>query len=306
MATSGSEQSTLVRELLATANSRGGWGYYRGKEGRLEPTVWALLALAPTDRNTADLARDREFLAACQRADGWLVENAAWPVHIGFNALALLILQSRSELIEPQQVKALAAALVHTKGVQVPPSPSFAQDNSLQGWSWNPETFSWVEPTAWGTLALKKALRTGILSDSVARPRIEEAERLLFDRCCHDGGWNFGNANVMGRDLFPHVPTTAIALLALQDRRDNAAVLRSLGFLEAHWAEESSLFALGLTLISLAVHGRPTAAVEQRLRAHIAQQSDADRATLPSGSIHGCAVALCALSFKESGDAFRI
>ena len=33
---------------------------------------------------------------------------------------------------------------------------------------------------------------------------------LLADRACRGGGWNYGNANVLGQDLHPYVPTTAV------------------------------------------------------------------------------------------------
>ena len=50
-----------------------------------------------------------------------------------------------------------------------------------------------------------------------------------------DQGWNFGNATMMAQDLQPYLPTTALALLALQDRRDLPAVSTSLAYLEAQY-----------------------------------------------------------------------
>ena len=64
-----------------------------------------------------------------------------------------------------------------------------------------PATFSWVEPTSWCILALKKAA-----PDPTAREtadRVIEAERMLADRCCLEGGWNYGNSNVLGKELHP-------------------------------------------------------------------------------------------------------
>ena len=55
-----------------------------------------------------------------------------------------------------------------------------------------------------------------------SQERLEQAERLLFDRQCAGGGWNYGNSEVLGQKLHAYVPTTALALLALQDRRDPA------------------------------------------------------------------------------------
>ena len=51
-----------------------------------------------------------------------------------------------------------------------------------------------------------------------ADTRIRDGEAVLRDRVCVDGGWNYGNSNVFGKNLPAYIPTTAIALLALQDR----------------------------------------------------------------------------------------
>ena len=186
----------------------------------------------------------------------------------------------------------------------------YRQDNSLQGWSWLDATFSWVEPTAWGMLALQKAIRAGLLPEGPARARIAEAERLLIDRACRNGGWNFGNANVMGQDLFPHVPTTAIALLALQQRREEPTVARSLAFLESHWNEEPSTLALGLSLICLRTYGRPADAIRSQLLSLENKRNELSGA--PSGrtqqpqNSHTLAVALTALTLKDNDAVFKI
>ena len=41
------------------------------------------------------------------------------------------------------------------------------------------------------------------------------SERMLLDRRCRDGGWNFGNRRVLGADLPSYPETTALALMAL-------------------------------------------------------------------------------------------
>ena len=53
------------------------------------------------------------------------------------------------------------------------------QDPNLRGWPWTTGASSWVEPTAYALLALKSfapKLPWG------ARARIEEGERLVYDR----------------------------------------------------------------------------------------------------------------------------
>jgi hypothetical protein len=229
-------------------------------------------------------------------------------VNVAFNALVAFTWLNRRDLASDAQIRLLVGRLVLDKGVQLPQTTSYRQDNSLQGWSWLEATFSWVEPTAWAVLALKKAIRAGIVAEDVGRARIAEAERVLIDRCCRDGGWNYGNANVLGQDLFPHVPTTAVALLALQARREEPAVVRSLSFLESHWADEQSALALGLSSICLRTYGRAVDEIERQLLAIEQQRLERAEPARGRGEIrnhHARAVALTALSLNDH-DTFRI
>jgi len=298
----------LFDALQESANPAGGWGYEIHKASRLEPTCWALVAAGRASPN-ADLAPQRTFLEKCVRPGGYLVEDPRWPINVGFNALVAFTWLNQRGATTDERISSLLAWLTATKGVQAPQAPSYRQDNSLQGWAWLDATFSWVEPTAWGTLALQKGLRAGFIKEASAGARIDEAQRLLIDRCCRDGGWNFGNANVMGQDLFPHVPTTAIALLALQGRPEEPAVVRSLAYLESHWSDEPSPLALGLSLICLRTYGRTTRPIEARLRA--AEDARAEHAGSGSGrrqaeNLHALAVAVTALTLDDNDQVLRI
>jgi hypothetical protein len=299
----------LFDALMESANPTGGWGYEVRKASRLEPTCWALVAAGLASPNS-DLASHRTFLEKCVRTGGYLVEDPRWPINVAFNALVAFASLSHRGITTDERIRGLLAWLTAAKGVQAPQAPSYRQDNSLQGWAWLDATFSWVEPTAWGTLALHKGLRAGFVQEAPARARIDEAERLLIDRCCRDGGWNFGNANVMGQDLFPHVPTTAIALLALQGRPEEPAVVRSLAYLESHWSDEPSPLALGLSLICLHTYGRASSDIESRLRAleNARAEHAASGSTRPkqSENLHALAVAATALSLNGNDQVFRI
>lgn len=234
------------RDLLSLRNPDGGWPYYAGKASRLEPTAWALLALrAAGEPVTA------EPLVAWPRRNGWLVDRSSGAVNVAFNALAAIVLTA---LGAPAAVVApLRGALVTARGQKIAPSTINRQDNSLQGWAWTDGTFSWVEPTAWGLLALKKA---GSRAEA-ARARIGEAERMLVDRVCKDGGWNHGNSNMLGVELPAYVSTSALGLMAMRDRRADEPVARSLRYLRAHRLSERSAMALGLTRIALGLYGEP-------------------------------------------------
>jgi hypothetical protein len=92
--------------------------------------------------------------------------------------------------------------------------PSIVEfDPALDGWPWEVGASSMVEPTAHALMALRCAARTVDRADLAGR--IGTAERMLLDRRCRDGGWNFGNRRVLGADLPSYPETTALALMAL-------------------------------------------------------------------------------------------
>jgi hypothetical protein len=288
---------SLRRALLLAANPGGGWGYYAGKASRLEPTCWALLALGADPATSAHAA----FLTRSQRPGGWLVEDPRWPTNVAFNALAAFTWLARTGLSTDEARRQLVTALVSSKGVQGPPLDGTTQDNSLQAWAWIDGTFSWVEPTCWGLLALKRARRIG-LGAPAGEARVAEAEKLMTNRACQSGGWTFGNASMMRQDLRAYVPTTALGLLALRDRPADPVVARGLQFLEAHWEDEISATALGLSLVCLRAFGRPADALEARLRGEV-------EPALRFANLHGMAIALFALTFnagRDGSDVFAI
>src|SRR5207245_2935538 len=210
----------MRRALLSAVNADGGWGYYPGQASRLEPTCWALLALSAQPDVPLVRTKHREFFSRSLRRDGLLLEEAVRDEdrpNLAFNGLAILLFANQKELTPDGMLDRVTSALLDHRGIKLPQSNLSPQDNSLQAWSWIDSTFSWVEPTCWCTLALKKA--RPVSRDSWGR--ISEAERLLVDRCCTAGGWNYGNANMLGQDLRPYVSTTALGLLAMQDRRQD-------------------------------------------------------------------------------------
>ena len=249
-------RANLCTLLKAGRNADGGWAYQSGKRSRLEPTCWVLLALAQADSPSPDL----EVLRRWPRTNGWMVDVAGAPPNNAFNALAAVtLLQSVST---GPLAEAIIRLVIASKGIQLEPNPVARQDGGLQGWSWTEGTFSWVEPTAWSVLVLKQRLVYGPYPDAAARIRV--GEQMLKDRECEGGGWNYGNSNVYGQDLRPYVPTTALALLALQDRR-NDSVVRGLERLERDVVTERSAMALSLAVICLRIYGRPTAVPEEHL-----------------------------------------
>ena len=233
-----------LRDLLARRrNADGGLPYYAGRKSRLEPTAWALLALGD--------AKAHALLASWRSPKGLIVEPEIGSVNYGFNGLAALALAANPSAEPAGAGAAVARQLQAHRGERESAHPAIKQDPNLQGWSWTDGTFSWVEPTAWCTLAVKK-LASG---DPAARARIDEAEKVLVDRACVGGGWNAGNSEVYGLALPAYAPPTAVGVLALQNRRQDRVVVEATGFLRQHSAREGSTIALALSWLALTAIG---------------------------------------------------
>jgi hypothetical protein len=281
--------------LLDGVNSDGGWGYGRGKASRLEPTCWAMLALADDGDapDNAVLVRGAAArLTAWQGNDGLLMDIPGTPPNFAFNGLAGLAVHRAQALgysrepRGPLRLDPLLAGIESAQGILFGSSSINRQNNDLSGWPWHAGTSNWVEPTAWCTLALKKA-GTAAARGTVARVR--EAERLLIDRCCAAGGWNYGNSNMLGKELAPYVAATAPALLALQDRGALPEVAKSVAWLAANWRRELSTMALSLALVAMTAHHAAADDVLRELRARL-------EAAGPPANLASCAQALYALN----------
>jgi hypothetical protein len=225
----------------------------------------------------------------------WLVDVPGAPVNFAFNALAALTLLGHPD--GASGADHLARLILTVKGRRLDQSAALRQDNSLQAWPWVDGTFSWGEPTSLCLLLVKK-LRARLGAEAVER--IEVAETMLRDRACRDGGWNYGSSNVYGQELFPYVPTTALGLIALQDRTVDPVVVAALRYLEANYASEATPMALSLSIIALGVHARPVTAVHAVLVERLPKAFDA-------GSTLGRAMSLYALADASHGDTiFRL
>ncbi|MFN8059267.1 MAG: hypothetical protein U0Q12_08875 [Vicinamibacterales bacterium] len=271
----------------------GTWGYAEGRAGRLEPTAWAAIALSGSSSPpVAD-----EVLRSWPSAQGLYHESRTTPVNVTFNGLALLALLASGR--PGAASTALLRALLAKSGRTLPDSPVSRQNNALRGWAWVDDSFSFVEPTSTCLLAIKRAHRLG-LSDPAMAGRVDEAERLLVDRACEGGGWNYGNSNVFGRSLPPYVPTTALALLALQDRPALPAVETGLERLRRLALTEGSTLALGLTALCLSVFDWDVTPLLDQLETML------ERRRVPE-NVASLAIAAYALSVTDHGaSAIRI
>ena len=252
----------LIDHLRATQNSDGGWGSIRGRQSNTEATSLATLALNRVGPSThVSAERGITWLRQRQQPDGsWpltaSVNAGSWTTALAVTCLAnhantLSDVQRGAEWLLGHRGRSLGffASLLY----RVMPNRMPVRLNpSLHGWAWTTNEFSWVEPTAYALIALKK-LRRG--ESSAARPTILEAEAMLYDRACPGGGWNYGNSTVYGEALAPYLETTAIALVALQDRRDDERNRAGLEALKRMLGDAASGLGLSWCILCLRIHG---------------------------------------------------
>ncbi len=277
-----------VDSLVSLACAEGGWGYAPGQPPHPEPTCLALLALAgERDRQADAVSKALAWLETCALGDGTYRlgrgrHEAAWPT-----ALALFTL---AELGEPRaRLDPIAKALLALRGRPMGGKGEEQVndiDGGLVGWPWAEGTFSWVEPTAWACLALARA-------GQGAHPRVGEGRKLLLDRVLATGGVNYGNRRIFGVTLEAIPTPTALALLALQHRRDDDAVRRSFEYLRAHALASDDVEHLAWAILALDAFresGDTLEALKDRLRA--ARDDRATTAYLREAPLRQALVAL--------------
>jgi len=255
----------LIDFLLKSQNTDGGWGTVPGKRSQTEATALAILGLhAVKDNVTAQsLGRGLHWLIEQQQEDGsWPVttqiRESSWSSTFAIVALTVMgslgpQLQRGVQwlLAQKGQTASWRETLRYRWAPQTMPS---LLNPSLQGWSWVPYSASWVEPTAYALIALKK-LRP-FLDNGHIRGRIHQGELLLYDRMCDSGGWNYGNKRVLGEILSPYPDTTAVTLVALQDRQTESANQRSFQALVKMLEQTHSGLTLSWAVICSSLYGQ--------------------------------------------------
>lgn len=225
-----------LESLAAQALPEGGWGYLPGQPMHLEPTCLALLALAPQrDHYAALLELGQAALRKCVSPDGAYRldrgrEEAVWPT-----ALVLFVQATLGAPLE--EIQRTASRLLEVRGRR-PDDKQSAEvhdiDLNLEGWPWAEGNFSWSEPTAWACLALRRAGYGN-------HPRVQEGLKLLLDRTADEGGINYGNRRILGKQTEPIPGPTALMLLALQGYADHARVAASVAYLQEHASSSEDL-----------------------------------------------------------------
>lgn len=254
--------------LINAQRPDGGWGALPDKSSNTECTSLSVLAL--------DTLKNDHSIGNIKGGLDWLIqrqhENGSWPLSDSSTdaswttALAIIAL-SRFLRYQEQMVRA-ARWLLNQEGrtpgllARVISALSSRRttvvdlDPGLIGWSWVPRTFSWVEPTSYALIALKK-VRSSLPGTNIEE-RLHQGELMIYDRMCAGGGWNYGNSKVFGETLWPYPDVTAVALIALQDRRATQGNQESLRALRKMMQETDSGLALSWGSICLSVYGQDT------------------------------------------------
>ena len=257
----------VLNALLGRQNPDGGWGAAQDRSSNTEATALTLGALKAIGARSLDdrILRGALWLTARQNPDGgWRLNDVAtagsWTT-----ALAIIALSAFPE--HQKRVRDGAHWLLQQAGS----APGIlaklilrvtgkSKDNEvnldLVGWSWVPNSFSWVEPTSYALTALKKV--RAAISEGDLDERIRQGEALIYDRMCKGGGWNYGNSKVLDYALWPYPDITAVALIALQDHAADAANQRSLIALRKTAAEANSGLASSWAAICLSIYGQDT------------------------------------------------
>ena len=299
-------KSEATEFLLKSQNRDGGWGVQSGKQSNTEATAFALLGLDSLQDQSVKNSVDRgiSWLVQRQKRSGGFslmanVNEASWASPLAVIALNSIKSEPRSVLRGAEWVarqKGHGLGLLGSLQYWLNPEQSIVKlDPTLKGWSWTARSFSWVEPTAYALIALKK-LKSHMSQDRVIA-RITEGERMIYDRMCVGGGWNYGNSNVFGENLWPYPDTTAQALIALQDHSSEPANQLSLKGLEKMLAENHSGLALGWSCLCLSLYGQDVSPWIARLEKSYAETEFLGE-TKP--------IALALLALNRGAEAFRI
>jgi hypothetical protein len=233
---SGHARAQALLERLRQGD--GGFAPAPGGSSEPEPTALASIAL--------DDAAARGWLEASQASDGGFTLGPAALRNDTSTALAAIALNGEA------RERALDYLVAHQAEVQAN-DPRFPHDPDTRGWGWTSLTFGWTEPTARGVLALK------LLRPDAAE--LGDGLRTLADRESVGGGWNYGNREVLERDLEPFLQTTAAGLMAVQDGPEDLRD-RAVGVVERLWDAERGGLSWAMSLTAL----------------HLAGVTDADRA----------------------------
>jgi hypothetical protein len=221
-----------------------GIGYKVGDAPAAEPTALAVLALAGHGRVEA-ARKAADALASMQQTNGEVAVRAGeqwpgWPTSLAVCAWCAIDRSGYQHRID------LAIRwLLANRGQPVDQSEAFGHNTALVGWAYAEQTHSWIEPTAFGVLAMKSAGRPN-------EPAAREGVAVLIDRQLPGGGLNYGNTYVLGQLIRAHTEPTGIGLVALAGESDPSHRLaKSIAWLRRSIGPETTPLSLGWSSLGL-------------------------------------------------------
>jgi hypothetical protein len=269
-------EKSCVRFCERNQNQDGGWGYRRGLPSATEPTASVVSALSAARTPTTQRLTNAglEWLCRAQLCTGAWPNFMAYPPSCWATALASSALMSWRGASDPNVQQGIrwllatwpAEGTLRRRLTQrwLGKTNVASQNSSLRGWSWMPDTASWVEPTAYALILLRNAPEH--LRSAGYSKRIQLAERMLFDRMCPGGGWNSGNPLVYGVAGEPKVGPTVWALLALRNHQQHPGIQNSLAWLQRTHARTVGPLSISLSYLCLDAFGRAPSSLARSLQ----------------------------------------
>lgn len=236
--------------LQRMQNADGGFPPAGGGVSEAEPTALAAIAL--------DDEAARAWLVGHQASDGAFLTGPESLRNDSATPLAALALEPGD-----QRDRAVGYVIDH-QAQAIDRDERFPHDPDTRGWGWTSRTFGWVEPTSRALHALN------VLAPERAASVIEDGRRTLEDRECVGGGWNYGNRQVLGRDLEPFLQTTAAAVIALH-AEDSQLRARGVAVIESLWPDEQGGLGWSQSLVAIRLAGAPSGELEAALANYVAE-----------------------------------
>ncbi len=115
-----------------------------------------------------------------------------------------------------------------------------------RGWPWDLNCYHWIEPTTYNLLALQLPKNN---LNGYFHKIIKQANRYILDNSCYDGGWNFGNSEVLNTKLRSITSVTGEVLLALQKLDYHPKVKLALNYFFDNVNEDSTVTEIALAQI---------------------------------------------------------
>ncbi|MEO8498702.1 MAG: hypothetical protein ABI614_26875 [Planctomycetota bacterium] len=224
-------------------------GYQPDSSPATEPTALSAIALATHGKQEA-ATQATEWLASLQAEDGSVGIRQGEPTPRWPTSLAILAWITVDATRYSNQIAAAIGWTLATRGEKIEPTEDIGHNTQLVAWPWIEGTHSWIEPTALHVWALKAA-------GYGEHPRTREAIALLVDRQLPTGGCNYGNTEVMGQMLLPHVQPTGLAMLAVAGESDERGrISRSIEYLKKSLSARTTTASLCWGLVGLSAHGQ--------------------------------------------------